>query len=122
MTWKRKMSHGKGVDLRIDNDKLIRFSLYGKLFLESKNPYLIYIFLCLFSPCVGAKIFRYRQSSDWFFRNGSRRFRYSRRPRGILSRAAVSFRRSGSRCGHTGLNLWAKYIIINILSKDIRLL
>lgn len=56
-------------------------------------------------PCTGAKTFKYKQSSDWFCRNGNSRFKYSSRPLGIFSKAAVSFMMFGNRCGHTGLNL-----------------
>lgn len=58
-------------------------------------------------PCIGEKIFKYKQSSDWFCKKGNKRLRYSSRPLGIFSNAAVSFNIFGSRCGHTGLNLSA---------------
>lgn len=61
--------------------------------------------LCL--PVAGENIFKYKQSSDWFWRNGSKRFKYSSRPFGIFSNAPVSFCMLGNRCGHTGLNLSA---------------
>lgn len=56
-------------------------------------------------PCIGVKTFKYKQSSDWFCKNGNKRFRYSNRPFGIFSNAPVSFWIFGNRCGHTGLNL-----------------
>lgn len=56
-------------------------------------------------PCAGVKTFKYKQSSDWFCRNGKRRFKYSNLPFGILPRADVSFCMLGNRWGHTGLNL-----------------
>lgn len=65
------------------------------------NQYSFYL------PCIGEKIFKYKQSSDWFCKKGNKRLRYSRRPLGIFSNAAVSFNIFGSRCGHTGLNLSA---------------
>lgn len=58
-------------------------------------------------PWAGEKTFKYKQSSDWFCRNGSNLFRYSNRPFGIFSNAPVSFCIFGNRCGHTGLNLSA---------------
>lgn len=58
-------------------------------------------------PWAGEKTFKYKQSSDWFCKNGSNRFRYSSRPFGIFSNAPVSFWMLGSRCGQTGLNLSA---------------
>lgn len=59
-------------------------------------------------------MFKYKQSSDWFLRYGNRRRKYSKRPFGILSRAAVSLEMSGRRCGHTGENLFQIFIFINI--------
>lgn len=56
-------------------------------------------------PWAGEKTFKYKQSSDWFCRNGNKRFKYSSRPFGIFSNAPVSFCMFGKRCGHTGLNL-----------------
>lgn len=47
-------------------------------------------------------MFRYRQSSDWFRRYGSRRLRYTSRPTGMRCKAAVSLDTSGKRCGQTG--------------------
>ena len=58
-------------------------------------------------PWAGEKTFKYKQSSDWFCKNGNNRFRYSNRPFGIFSNAPVSFWMFGKRCGHTGLNLSA---------------
>lgn len=58
-------------------------------------------------PWAGEKTFKYKQSSDWFCKNGNNRFRYSNRPFGIFSSAPVSFWMFGNRCGHTGLNLSA---------------
>lgn len=60
-----------------------------------------------YSPCAGENTFKYKQSSDWFIKKGSKRFRYSSRPFGILSKAAVSLFTFGTRWGHTGLNLSA---------------
>lgn len=59
----------------------------------------------IYIPWAGEKIFKYKQSSDWFCRNGNKRFKYSKRPFGIFSNAPVSFCMFGNRCGHTGLNL-----------------
>lgn len=58
-------------------------------------------------PWAGENTFKYKQSSDWFCKNGNNRFRYSNRPFGIFSKAPVSFCMFGKRCGHTGLNLSA---------------
>ena len=58
-------------------------------------------------PWTGEKTFKYKQSSDWFSKKGSKRFRYSNRPFGILSKAAVSLLIFGKRWGHTGPNLSA---------------
>jgi len=63
------------------------------------NHYRVYL------PCTGAKIFKYKQSSDWFWRKGKSLFKYSSLPFGIFSNAAESFRIFGNRCGHTGLYL-----------------
>lgn len=50
-------------------------------------------------------MFKYKQSSDWFFKNGNNRFKYSKRPFGICSKAAVSFCIFGNLWGQTGLYL-----------------
>lgn len=47
-------------------------------------------------------MFKYKQSSLWFLSRGSSLLRYSKRPLGIRSSAAVSFEMFGSLCGHTG--------------------
>lgn len=73
----------------------------AKILEENKNCYAINI------PWAGEKTFKYKQSSDWFRRNGNKRFKYSNRPFGILSNAPVSFWIFGKRCGHTGLYLSA---------------
>jgi hypothetical protein len=50
-------------------------------------------------------MFKYKQSSDWFCKKGNKRFKYSNRPFGIFLSASCSLMMSGSRCGHTALNL-----------------